>query len=190
MNGRESSTVGPVSTVFLDRDGVINRKLPEGRYVTRPDEFQLLPGVIESIARLNRAGVRVIVVSNQRGIALGLYTTADVEAIHAGLQAELKAAGARVDGFYFCPHHKNQCNCRKPGPGMFDAARADFPEIEPASSVMIGDSASDIEFGRSLGMRTIFIEGDLAHRKLGWEVSAGYADALAATIAEAVNLTL
>ena len=163
-------------TAFLDRDGVINRKMPEGQYVTGWEHFHLLPGVPEAIAALNRKGLRVLVVTNQRGVALGLYTSADVEAIHAGLQSVLAESGAHVDGFYFCPHDKRQCNCRKPGPGLFEQAKADFPEITPETSVIIGDSLSDIEFGHNLGMKTIFIEGDPEHRKPGASKAAELAD--------------
>lgn len=180
-------------TVFLDRDGVINRKMPEGKYVTRWEEFVLLPGVPEAIARLNRAGLRVLVVSNQRGIALGLYTAADVQAIHAQLTRELAPLGATVDGFYFCPHDKQQCNCRKPLPGLFDQARARYPDIEAATSIMIGDSASDIEFARNLGMPSIFLTGDAeaqTHRKPNSEKGAALADVTLATLPEAVDYLL
>jgi D-glycero-D-manno-heptose 1,7-bisphosphate phosphatase len=158
-------------TVFLDRDGVLNRKLPEGRYVTSPSEFHPLPGVPQAIARLNDAGLRVVVVSNQRGIALGLYTAADVQNIHASFQSELKKHGAHVDAFYFCPHDEAQCNCRKPLPGLFEQAVAEFPDITAESSAMIGDSWSDIEFGRRLGMLTAYIEGAPEHRKPGAETA-------------------
>jgi len=155
-----SFSLRTLRTVFLDRDGVLNRKLPEGRYVTSWSEFQPLPGVPQAIGRLNRAGVRVVVVSNQRGIALGLYTADDVRQIHSALQSWLQSHGAHIDAFYFCPHDAQQCNCRKPLPGLFDQARAEFPEIAAATSLMIGDSLSDIEFGRRLGMTTLFLEGD------------------------------
>ncbi|MGB8261826.1 MAG: HAD family hydrolase [Terracidiphilus sp.] len=179
-----------LETVFLDRDGVINRKMPEGQYVTRWSEFVLLPGVVEAIARLNRAGVRTIVVSNQRGVALGLYTAADVEAIHAGFERVLAGAGAKVDGFFFCPHDKRQCECRKPLPGLFEQARARFPGISAETSAMIGDSLSDIEFGRRLGMRTVFIEGDPEHRKPGADKAAELADLCGAGLPEAVAMLL
>lgn len=176
----------PLRTVFLDRDGVLNEKQPEGRYVTSWSDFHLLAGVPEAIARLNRAGLRVVVVSNQRGIALGLYTAADVEAIHAALQRLLHEQGAHVDAFYFCPHDKGQCRCRKPLPGMFEQAVADFPEIGAETSIMIGDSLSDIEFGRRLGMRTIFLEGDPKHRKPGAEMAADLADMCFGSLLESV----
>ncbi len=177
-------------TCFLDRDGVLNRKMPEGRYVTSWSEFEILPGVVQSIARLNRAGIRVIVVSNQRGIAKGLYTSADVDAIHASFQEQLKAQSAHVDHFYFCPHDKQSCDCRKPLPGMFDQARRDFPEIDPAHSAMIGDSLSDIEFGRRLGMRTVFVEGDREHRKAGAPDAARLADFRVLSLPAAVDALL
>jgi len=144
-------------TVFLDRDGVLNRKAPEGEYIWRWPDFRILDGVPEAIALLNRSGIRTIVVTNQRGVALGLYTLADVHALHAEFRRALAAHGAHVDAFYVCPHGKDDCNCRKPLPGLFEQAKSDFPEIEAPSSVMIGDSAVDVEFGRRLGMKTILI---------------------------------
>ncbi len=178
---------GLVQTVFLDRDGVVNEKMPEGRYVTCWSEFQLLPGAVEAIGLLNRAGLRVVVISNQRGIALGLYTAEDVRTVHAEFQRLLEAFGAHVDGFYFCPHDKGQCNCRKPLPGLFEQAVADFPGITAASSVMIGDSLSDIDFGRRLGMVTAFIDGDPERRKPGAEAARELADLRYSSLVEAVN---
>lgn len=175
-DAQRSSTPRQIRTVFLDRDGVLNEKMPEGRYVASWSDFHLLPGVAEAIARLNRAGLRAIVVSNQRGIALGLYTSPDVEAIHARLEDLLNAYGAHIDAFFFCPHDKNACNCRKPDPGLFEQAVARFPEILAESSVIIGDSLSDIEFGRRLGMLTVFLEGNAERRKPGGEKAAELAD--------------
>ena len=99
-----------LSTVFLDRDGVLNEKMPEGSYVTSPAGFHILPGIPGAIARLNQAGLRVVVVTNQRGIALGLYSSADVDAIHSALQQALISHGAHIDAFFLCPHDKSQCN--------------------------------------------------------------------------------
>jgi D-glycero-D-manno-heptose 1,7-bisphosphate phosphatase len=173
-------------TVFLDRDGVLNRKMPEGQYVTAWQHFQMLPGVHDAIAKLNRAGLRVLVVTNQRGIALGLYTAADVDHIHAQLQADLAKSGAHIDGFYFCPHDKKQCHCRKPLPGLFEEAQADFPDITAETSIMIGDSLSDIEFGRNLGMGTIFIAGN-EHARQHQKPGAGQAEKLASSIASSLS---
>ncbi len=179
-----------VQTVFLDRDGVLNEKMPERSYVTCPADFRLLPGVVQAISRLNRAGKRVIVVSNQRGVALKLNTCADVEAIHSALQDILQANGAHVDGFYYCPHDNEQCNCRKPLPGLFEQAVATFPEIAANRSVMIGDSLSDIEFGRRLGMKTVFIDGDSTHQKPGAGLARESADMRCASLSEAVDRLL
>lgn len=179
-----------IRTVFLDRDGVLNEKMPEGRYVRSWSEFHLLAGVPEAIAKLNRAGVRAIVISNQRGIALGLYTAADVEAIHDQLQRALATEGAHIDGFFFCPHDRNECNCRKPMPGLFEQAKARFPQIEAATSAMIGDSLSDIEFGRRLGMTTVFVEGDAERQKPGAEAAAAAADMRAGSLSEAIEALL
>jgi D-glycero-D-manno-heptose 1,7-bisphosphate phosphatase len=185
-----SAWSGTLRTIFLDRDGVLNEKMPEGSYVRAWSDFRVLPGVPEAVARLNRAGIRVIVVSNQRGIALGLYSEAEVAAIHANLQDVLKARGAHVDAFYICPHDKQHCNCRKPLPGMFEQAQRDFPDIKASTGAMIGDSLSDIEFGARLGMRTVFIEGDAERQKAGAEAAAELADARFASLAEAVEALL
>jgi D-glycero-D-manno-heptose 1,7-bisphosphate phosphatase len=182
-----SAGKGALRTVFLDRDGVVNEKLPEGRYVTAWSEFRLIPGVAAAIASLNQAGLRVIVVSNQRGIALGLYSAADVHAIQTELQKTLDAHSARIDAFYFCPHDRQQCDCRKPLPGMFEQARRDFPDISAQTSIMIGDGLPDIEFGRRLGMRTAFIAVPLERQRPDAEKAAALADARFGSLAEAVK---
>ena len=181
------SFAGSLETVFLDRDGVVNEKMPEGRYVKRWDEFHVLPGVVEAIGLLNTAGIRVVVVSNQRGVALGLYTDQDVRSIHAGFQKLLEARGAHVDAFYFCPHDKGRCACRKPLPGMFEQAVAEFPSIAAATSVMIGDTLSDIEFGQRLGIATVYLEGDPERHKPGLEVARELADMRFPSLHEAVT---
>ena len=179
-----------IRTVFLDRDGVINEKAPEGEYVCSAAELQLLPGVTESIARLNRAGLRTIVVSNQRGIAKGLYTADDVQQIHEAVQEQLRKHGARLDAFFICPHDKDECQCRKPLPGMFQQAVEAFPEVRADESVMIGDSLVDIEFGRRLRMPTILINGDPARRKADRVEAIRLADWRVSSLSEAVDLLL
>ncbi len=189
-DSQNSASAGTLRTVFLDRDGVINKKMPEGGYVTSWADFQLLPGVPEAISQLNQAGLRVVVVSNQRGIALGLYSAQDVETIHAHLQNELQRLGAHVDAFYFCPHDKEDCNCRKPLPGMFESAKQDFAGIRAAESVMIGDSLSDIEFGQRLGMRTIFVDSGPNQRKEGSQKAMDLANQRCSSLSDAVALLL
>ena len=177
-------------TVFLDRDGILNEKMPEHRYVTHWEEFRVLPGVPEALRRLNEAGLRVVVVSNQRGIAKGLYTAADLDAMHAKFQSLLALEGARIDAFFICPHETGECNCRKPLPGLFEQAVARFPQITAAASVMIGDAPTDIEFGRRLGMKTIFVEGDEELRAPGSEAAGKLADLRVASLPEAVDALL
>ena len=143
---------------FLDRDGTINRKAPDGDYIKRREELALLGGAAEAIGRLNDAGVHVIVITNQRGVALGRMSEQDVDEIHAELGALLEAAaGARIDAFFYCPHDHDSCDCRKPGTGLFMQAKQRFPWIDFEASVTVGDSTSDVEAGRALGMRTVHV---------------------------------
>jgi D-glycero-D-manno-heptose 1,7-bisphosphate phosphatase len=179
-----------LGTVFLDRDGILNEKMPEGQYVTRWEEFHVLPGVPAALRRLNVAGMRTIVVTNQRGVARGLYAVADVEAIHTAFQEVLEREGARIDAFFICPHDEGACDCRKPLPGLYEQAVAQFPSIAPESSVMIGDSLSDIEFGRNAGMATIFVEGGAEQRESGANEAAALANVRCASLAEAVEFLL
>jgi histidinol-phosphate phosphatase family protein len=179
-----------LATVFLDRDGVLNEKMPEGRYVTSSKDFHILKGVPEAIARLNNAGLRLVVVSNQRGIALGLYTAADVDAIHSAFQRLLSAHGAHIDAFFICPHDHDQCNCRKPLPGLFHQAIAQFPDIAAASSVMIGDSRLDIEFARRIGMTAILIDKQPKQTNPGIDPAQAVADLRFPSLQEAVNALL
>jgi D-glycero-D-manno-heptose 1,7-bisphosphate phosphatase len=142
---------------FLDRDGVINRKAPEGQYVTRWEEVEFLPGAASAISMLNKAGFRVIVVSNQRCVAKGLVTTGEVEALHQRILRELADQGAVIDAVYFCPHDSSPpCSCRKPAPGMLLTAAEDH-QINLQASWMIGDSPADVAAGKSAGCRTVLI---------------------------------
>ena len=179
-----------VRYIFLDRDGVLNRKLPEGVFVSTWEQFEWLPGAIEAVARMTRAGWTVLVVSNQRGIALGLVTVAQLEHIHKKMQAEMEQQGARLDGIFYCPHDRGQCRCRKPGIGLFEQAQQQFPQATAQNSIVIGDSLSDIQAGKRLGMRTIFIQGDAATQKEGSEVAADLSDAVAGSLLEAVETHL
>src|SRR5215472_7327706 len=110
---------------FLDRDGVINKRASEGEYITRWEDVQILPGVADAIAMLNRAGFLVIVVSNQRCVAKGQISVAQLEELHERLRHSLAADGATIDHVYYCPHEKTPpCSCRKPAPGMLLTAAA------------------------------------------------------------------
>jgi len=148
----------PRPSVFLDRDGVINRKMPSGRYVTRPEELILLPGAAEAIGALKRAGCRVIVVTNQRGVARGLMTLEDLERIHALLRQQIVATtGQDLDAIYACPHEEGACDCRKPQVGMFLQAQRDFPDIDFSRSVLVSDSLKDLEAGARLGCSNVLV---------------------------------
>jgi len=140
--------------VFLDRDGVINRKPPGDGYVTRWEDMLFLPGVAKSITLLNQAGFRVIVVSNQRCVAKGLVTTQGLDSMHQQMCDWLAAAGATIDGVYYCPHEKQPpCSCRKPAPGMLVTAAREH-QVDLNTSWMIGDSEIDVEAGRNAGCKT------------------------------------
>lgn len=179
-----------VRYVFLDRDGVLNRKMPEGAYVCDWAQFQWLPGAIEAVARMNRAGLIVILVSNQRGIALGLYTPEQLELIHGNMQSQLARHGARLEAIYYCPHDQGECHCRKPETGLFEQAWQRFPQANPQNSLLIGDSLSDIQAGHRLGMKTIFIDGEADRQKTGATVAAELADEVAGSLLQAVETHL
>lgn len=145
---------------FLDRDGVLNRRAPPGDYVKSVAEFVWLAGAREGVRRLNDEGWLVLVVTNQRGIARGLYSTADVLEIHARAQRELQEIGAHVDGFYFCPHgDEDRCACRKPQPGLILRAAQEW-NVDLATSFLIGDDARDVEAARRAGVRARQIASD------------------------------
>jgi histidinol-phosphate phosphatase family protein len=168
---------------FLDRDGVLNRKAPEGQYVTRWEEMEFLPGAREAVRLLNQAGYFVVVVSNQRCVAKGLITTPELDSLHARMRLEFEAAGARIDAIYCCPHDSRPvCSCRKPQPGMLlEAARAH--QIDLPASWMIGDSEHDVEAGGSAGCRTARLVEDS-------ESPIGKANVFASSLLEAVQALL
>lgn len=179
-----------IDTVFLDRDGVLNKKLPEGCWVRCWEEFHLLAGVEDAIARLNGRGIRVVVVSNQRGVALGVVSLQEVDAIHARLQRHLAGHGARIDEIFVCPHDRGKCICRKPQRGLFEQAVARYPDIVAGRSLMIGDSCSDIEFGKGVGMAAVLIDGGREDGKGGHERAMGLADGVCSGLREAVDQLL
>jgi D-glycero-D-manno-heptose 1,7-bisphosphate phosphatase len=176
-----------VRYVFLDRDGVLNRKMPEGVYVSDWAQFEWLPGAVEAVARMKQAGLTVIVVSNQRGIALGRLTAMQLERIHDKMQTHLTRNEARLDAIFYCPHDRDECHCRKPDTGLFEQAFKKFPQANAENSVVIGDSLSDIEAGQRLGMKTIFIQGEKDRQKEGADTAAARADAVAESLLQAVE---
>jgi D-glycero-D-manno-heptose 1,7-bisphosphate phosphatase len=150
--------------LFLDRDGIINREL--GRYVTSVDEFEILPTVIDALTLANNAGFLLIIVSNQGGVAKGLYTLEDVHAMQQQLDSRLRQRGAFITEGYYCPHHQDhgKCLCRKPSPLMLQKAMARFG-IDPTASFLIGDSERDIVAATAAGVRGILLSSntDIIH---------------------------
>ncbi|GAB4317564.1 MAG: D-glycero-alpha-D-manno-heptose-1,7-bisphosphate 7-phosphatase [Bacteroidales bacterium] len=145
-------------TLFLDRDGVINRRL-KNDYVKNWKEFEFLPGVLEAMALFNRIFGHIFVVTNQQGIGKGLMTETDLTLIHDRMVEEIRYEGGRVHKVYHSPYLDTERSVfRKPNIGMARKAKIDFPAIDFAKSIMIGDSVTDMEFGRNAGMRTIFIQ--------------------------------
>jgi D-glycero-D-manno-heptose 1,7-bisphosphate phosphatase len=167
-----------LTAVFLDRDGTINVKAPEGDYVTAPDQLRLLPGAADAVAALNHAGVPVAVVTNQRGVARGLMSAADLAAVHDRLVDLLDENGARLDAILHCPHEAGSCACRKPAPGLLLQAAERLRLAGLESVVMIGDSESDVAAGLAAGARAI---------RLGADDVATAADARAPSLAVAVE---
>jgi D-glycero-D-manno-heptose 1,7-bisphosphate phosphatase len=145
---------------FLDRDGVLNRRAGPHDYVKSVGEFAWLAGAREGVRRLNDEGWLVLVVTNQRGIARGSMTAADVDAIHAHAQRELRAVGAHVDAFYVCPHGDDDCcDCRKPKPGLILRAAREW-SVDLAASFLVGDDERDIEAARRAGVRAVKMASD------------------------------
>ena len=135
--------------VVLDRDGVVN--VDSDAFIKSPDEWVAIPGSLEAIARLNQAGYRVAIASNQSGIGRGLFDMAALNAMHEKMNRTAAAVGGRIDAVFFCPHtQEDECECRKPKPGMLQQIVERF-EIDPANTPMVGDSLRDLQAGAALG---------------------------------------
>jgi D-glycero-D-manno-heptose 1,7-bisphosphate phosphatase len=149
--------VKPVpDAVFLDRDGTI---MEDAHYIKSPAQVRLLPGAAAAVKRLNDANVRAIVVTNQSGIARGIFTVDEYEAVRRRFEDLLAAEGARIDASYYCPHHPSvggPCDCRKPGTKMFEDAIRDFG-LDPARAAYVGDRWRDVAASTKLGGRGIMI---------------------------------
>lgn len=175
-----------MKAAFIDRDGVVNEELD---YVYRTEDFHVLPGVVEGLRLLQGRGWKLVVVTNQAGIARGLYTEADYQHLTAHMRALFAAQGITLDGVYHCPHHPDHgvgayridCRCRKPRPGMLLQAAADLG-LDLAESVIVGDKQSDLEAGRAAGLAAcVLVESGHAPsakaRALADHVAGGLADA-------------
>jgi len=176
--------------VFVDRDGTLNTEI---EYLHRVEEFEWIPGTVDAIRRLNEAGVLVLVITNQAGVAHGYYSEDDVHRIHRHMQNELEAEGARIDAFYYCPYHpdgtvakyRRPSRCRKPETGMLERGLAEW-KIEPEQCVVIGDRNTDVETGRRMGMKTILVRTGYG----AGETASTSADHVVPDIASAVDLLL
>jgi D-glycero-D-manno-heptose 1,7-bisphosphate phosphatase len=182
--------------VFLDRDGTVNEEVA---YLSDLAQLRLLPGAAAAIRRLNAAGLKVVLVTNQSGIARGYFTESFVHETHALLEKMLLGQGARFDGIYYCPHHPREgnshyttaCECRKPGTGMIAQAARDL-DIDVKSSFVVGDKWIDVELGQRAGSRAILVRTGYAPDDPG-NVRPGHLadpDFIADTISEAVDWIL
>lgn len=150
-------SVGSHVAVFLDRDGVINAKAPEGDYIKTWAEFSFLPGVVRAIVRLTESGYLVFIATNQRGVARGLMSLDDLQSIHGLMLEHLAARGASISGIYCCTHDlADECECRKPRPGLLLRAAEDHG-LDLERSWMIGDRESDVQAGLAAGCQVIMI---------------------------------
>ena len=174
-------------TVFLDRDGTINVKAPQGQYVTSPAALVLIPGSAAAIARLNAAGIQVVLVTNQRWLSGPAADPAGYARVHARLEELLAAEGAHLDAAYHCPHDRGCCGCRKPGTGMLTRAAREH-RFSLGAAVMIGDSGTDVAAGQAAGTATILLRP--GQRPVPGDAVPGDTDFMAADLAGAVHLIL
>lgn len=146
--------------LFLDRDGVLNKR-KVGGYIMHWEEFDILPGVLEAISVFSKHFDRIVMVTNQQGIGKGLMSEEALNDIHEQFGKLVKENGGQIDAFYFCPMLKSEeNNCRKPGVKMALKAQVDFPEIDLNNSIMIGDTASDMNFAKNAGMTAILLQNE------------------------------
>jgi heptosyltransferase-2 len=176
-------------TIFLDRDGTLNQ---DYGYIRSCDQFELFPGVAEALARLKQAGARLIVVTNQSGVARGLFSIGDLDAIHEKLSRLLGEAGAALDAVYYCPHHPDDsCECRKPNTGLIERAVRER-QVDLSRCYLIGDHARDIELAKRVGSRSILVTtGAVLPQHVEDLKALGFApDLVASSFAEAVDWLL
>lgn len=182
---------------FLDRDGTLNVDVG---YPDSLEKIVLINGAVEAVQLLNRAGYAVVVVSNQSGVARGYFDEARVQAINRGVADMFAQAGARIDGFYYCPHlpeaavarYRRECDCRKPAPGMLQQAARER-HLDLARSLIIGDKYSDIAAGKALGLRAILVrtgEGARQHARHGPDDTIPQPDYIADDVLAAVQWLL
>jgi len=144
-----------VRTLFLNRDGVINRPVSSG-YVLSWEQFEFIPGALDALALLASRFERIVVITNEQCVGKGLISNDQLAAIHRQMSQEIKTAGGRIDGIFVCPHlARAGCDCRKPRTGLIRQARHCFPEIDLRRALLIGDQAADIEMARTAGLPAV-----------------------------------
>ncbi|NUO64202.1 MAG: HAD family hydrolase [Gemmatimonadaceae bacterium] len=177
---------------FVDRDGTI---IVDAHYISRPEQVRLVPGAADALRRLNEAGVPVVVVTNQSGIARGTITESEYARVAERVELLVREAGASIDATYYCPHHPaitGPCDCRKPGTGMFEQA-ADEMELDLRGSLYVGDKWRDVAPGIALGGRAILVASaetpadDLARAERDAEVAGSLGDAVIAFLSESAR---
>ncbi|MCD6183253.1 MAG: D-glycero-beta-D-manno-heptose 1,7-bisphosphate 7-phosphatase [Thermovirga sp.] len=181
--------------VFLDRDGTI---IEEVGYLDSLDKVELLPGIPEALSALRAGGFKLFVITNQSGVARGLFDETFVHETHEFLSRKLKEFGCSVDGFYFCPHHPTegrgryriQCNCRKPKPGMILQAVKEH-NLDLSQCWMVGDKMSDIMAGKNVGIKTVLVLTGYGQKAMNELVEEGYLDVpIAKDMKEVVQIIL
>lgn len=180
------------AAVFLDKDGTLIENIP---YNADPAKMDLAPGAAEGVRLLDRAGFRLIVISNQSGVARGFFAEPELARVEERLRRLMGESGARLDGFYYCPHHPEgtvaryavACTCRKPQPGMIRQAAREHG-IDLSRSWLVGDILDDVEAGNRAGCRTVLIDNG---HETEWKISPDrYPDHVAADLAEAAQIIL
>jgi D-glycero-D-manno-heptose 1,7-bisphosphate phosphatase len=180
--------------VFLDRDGTL---IEDVGYLDSLSRIAFYPWTVDAIRMLNRAGLPVVVVTNQSGVARGMFDVALVTETHRAIDARLAAGGARVDAYYYCPHHPDgpvaafarSCDCRKPGRGMIDQATAHLG-LDPAQSFVVGDTWTDVQLGHAVGARSILVRTGKGLDQEREPVGGASAEAVVDNLAAAVGWIL
>ena len=178
----------------MDRDGVL---IEEVSYLSSMNHLALFPWTADSIRALNRAGLPVIVVTNQSGIARGLFTGAFVDEVHREISARLAVGGARIDAYYYCPHHPDgsvaefarACECRKPRPGLIERAARDL-DLDPARSFVVGDKWSDVDLAHAAGARGVLVRTGHGAAEQARQRDGRVADAVVDNLAAAASWIL
>jgi D-glycero-D-manno-heptose 1,7-bisphosphate phosphatase len=176
--------------VFLDRDGTL---IEDRGFLDRLELLKVFPWTPDAIRLLNRAGFATVVVTNQSAIGRGIIDEPFLREVHAALDAHLARGKARIDAYYFCPHHpdaaieqfRQTCRCRKPGPGMIEQACREM-DIDPAQSVMVGDRWLDVASGRAAGTRTVLVRSGHGGHEADHPPAGVHADAILNNLMEAV----